>query len=109
MSVSRSIDLHGCTVPEAMRQFVDFYNDCVRSGYQGFIEVHPANRDLENGQSSAPGGIAGGVIRLGLFLRRASCGIAGRLGVEGGDTGKHDGGTVREFGDEGELAAHGFD
>ena len=39
MSVSRSIDLHGCTVSEAMRQFIDFYNDCIRSGYQGVIEV----------------------------------------------------------------------
>lgn len=39
MTVSRSIDLHGCTVPEAMRQFTNFYNDCVRCGFQGFIEV----------------------------------------------------------------------
>jgi hypothetical protein len=39
MGVSLSIDLHGCSVPEAMRQFVDFYNDCIRNGNQGFIEV----------------------------------------------------------------------
>jgi hypothetical protein len=39
MTGSRSIDLHGCNRAEAIRQFVDFYNDQVRSGYQGFIEV----------------------------------------------------------------------
>lgn len=39
MSDSRSIDLHGCTVHEAMEQFVDFYNSSVRSGYRGCIEV----------------------------------------------------------------------
>ena len=39
MSKSRSIDLHGCTVHEAMAQFVDFYNRCVRSGFRGCIEV----------------------------------------------------------------------
>ena len=50
MSVSRSIDLHGCTVPEAMRQFIDFYNCSVRSGHQGFIEV------IHGYGSSGPGG-----------------------------------------------------
>lgn len=50
MNVSRSIDLHGCTVPEAMQQFIDFYNDCIRSGYQGVIEV------IHGYGSRAPGG-----------------------------------------------------
>jgi hypothetical protein len=39
MTESRSIDLHGCTVHEAIAQFVDFYNNCVRGGYRGCIEV----------------------------------------------------------------------
>jgi DNA-nicking Smr family endonuclease len=39
MNNSRSINLHGCTVPEAISQFTDFYNDCVRSGYHGYIDV----------------------------------------------------------------------
>ena len=39
MSESRSIDLHGCTVAEAIAKFVDFYNSSVRSGYRGCIEV----------------------------------------------------------------------
>ena len=39
MIVSRSVDLHGCKVAEAIRKFVDFYNGCVRSGYAGRIEV----------------------------------------------------------------------
>ena len=39
MNPSRSIDLHNCTVPEAIREFVRFYNGCVRSGYRGRIEV----------------------------------------------------------------------
>jgi len=39
MSETRSIDLHAHTVPQAMREFVRFYNDCVRGGYQGRIEV----------------------------------------------------------------------
>jgi DNA-nicking Smr family endonuclease len=36
---SRSIDLHNFTVAEALREFVRFYNACVRSGYRGRIEV----------------------------------------------------------------------
>jgi hypothetical protein len=36
---SRSIDLHNCTVAEAIREFVCFYNACVRSGYHGRLEV----------------------------------------------------------------------
>jgi len=36
---SRSVDLHNCTVPEAIREFVRFYNSCVRSGYRGRVEV----------------------------------------------------------------------
>ena len=36
---SRSIDLHNCTVPEAILEFVRFYNSCVRSGYRGRVEV----------------------------------------------------------------------
>jgi DNA-nicking Smr family endonuclease len=36
---SRSIDLHNFTVPEALREFVRFYNACVRSGYRGRVEV----------------------------------------------------------------------
>lgn len=36
---SRSIDLHNRTVPEAIREFVGFYNSCVSSGYRGRIEV----------------------------------------------------------------------
>jgi hypothetical protein len=39
MTESRSIDLHHRTVPEAIREFVHFYNDCVRSNYLGRIEV----------------------------------------------------------------------
>jgi hypothetical protein len=39
MNTSQSIDLHNCTVPEAIREFVRFYNACVRSGYRGRIEV----------------------------------------------------------------------
>ena len=39
MNPSRSIDLHNFTVQEAMREFVRFYNACVRSGYRGRIEV----------------------------------------------------------------------
>jgi hypothetical protein len=39
MNSSRSIDLHDCTVPEAIREFVSFYNSCVRSGYRGRVEV----------------------------------------------------------------------
>jgi hypothetical protein len=39
MNVSRSIDLHDCTVQEAISKFLDFYNTCVRSGYRGRIEV----------------------------------------------------------------------
>ena len=39
MTDSRSIDLHKFTVPEALREFVRFYNACVRSGYRGRIEV----------------------------------------------------------------------
>ena len=39
MSESRSIDLHKLTVAEAIREFVRFYNGCVRSGYRGRLEV----------------------------------------------------------------------
>ncbi|MGC9158546.1 MAG: Smr/MutS family protein [Terracidiphilus sp.] len=39
MRESRSIDLHNHTVPEALGEFARFYNDCVRSGYRGRIEV----------------------------------------------------------------------
>jgi DNA-nicking Smr family endonuclease len=39
MSESRSIDLHNYTVAEAIREFVRFYNACVRSRYRGRIEV----------------------------------------------------------------------
>jgi hypothetical protein len=39
MTQSRSIDLHNCTVPEAIRAFVHFYNACVSSGYHGRIEI----------------------------------------------------------------------
>jgi len=39
MRESRSIDLHNRTVAEAIREFVRFYNDCVRGGYTGRIEV----------------------------------------------------------------------
>jgi hypothetical protein len=39
MSENRSIDLHNFTVAEAMREFVRFYNSCVRSGYRGRLEV----------------------------------------------------------------------
>src|ERR1035437_10621946 len=39
MSESRSIDLHDFTVAEALREFVRFYNACVKSGYRGRIEV----------------------------------------------------------------------
>jgi len=39
MSKSRSIDLHNFTVAEALREFVRFYNNCVRNGYHGRLEV----------------------------------------------------------------------
>jgi DNA-nicking Smr family endonuclease len=39
MSETRSIDLHNFTVAEALREFVRFYNNCVRSGYRGRLEV----------------------------------------------------------------------
>jgi dsDNA-specific endonuclease/ATPase MutS2 len=39
MSESRSIDLHNFTVAEALREFVRFYNACVKSGYRGRLEV----------------------------------------------------------------------
>lgn len=39
MTESRAIDLHHRTVPEAVREFVRFYNGCVRSHYLGRIEV----------------------------------------------------------------------
>jgi dsDNA-specific endonuclease/ATPase MutS2 len=39
MSESRSIDLHERTVAGAIREFVRFYNSCVRSGYRGRLEV----------------------------------------------------------------------
>jgi hypothetical protein len=39
MTETQSIDLHERTVPEAIREFVRFYNDCVKGGYRGRIEV----------------------------------------------------------------------
>jgi len=39
MSENRSIDLHKCTVAEAIREFVRFYNSCVKSGYHGRVEI----------------------------------------------------------------------
>jgi len=39
MTQSRSIDLHNCTVPEAIREFVRFYNASVRGGYHGRMEI----------------------------------------------------------------------
>ncbi len=39
MHTSHSIDLHNCTVSEAMHRFVCFYNSCVHAGYRGRIEV----------------------------------------------------------------------
>ena len=39
MEERRSIDLHGLTVREALGRFVWFYNDCVRRGVKGPIEV----------------------------------------------------------------------
>jgi Smr domain len=36
---SRTLDLHGFGASEALAQFVEFYNGCVRSGYRGAIEV----------------------------------------------------------------------
>ena len=39
MSETRSIDLHNFTVAEAIREFVRFYNSCVRSGYRERLEV----------------------------------------------------------------------
>jgi dsDNA-specific endonuclease/ATPase MutS2 len=39
MSESRSINLHNLTVAEAIREFVRFYNACVRSGYRGRLEI----------------------------------------------------------------------
>jgi dsDNA-specific endonuclease/ATPase MutS2 len=61
MSETRSIDLHNFTVAEALREFVRFYNHCVRSGYRGRLEVI-------HGYGSTGGG---GVIReeLRRFLK----------------------------------------
>jgi dsDNA-specific endonuclease/ATPase MutS2 len=53
MSETRSIDLHNFTVAEALREFVRFYNNCVRGGYRGRLEV-------VHGYGSTGGG---GVIR----------------------------------------------
>jgi dsDNA-specific endonuclease/ATPase MutS2 len=53
MSESRSINLHNFTVAEAIREFVRFYNSCVRSGYRGRLEII-------HGYGSSGGG---GVIR----------------------------------------------
>jgi hypothetical protein len=39
MTESRSIDLHQRTVPEAMQEFIRFYNDCLKTNYRGRIEV----------------------------------------------------------------------
>jgi dsDNA-specific endonuclease/ATPase MutS2 len=39
LNASRSIDLHNLTVTEAIKEFVRFYNSCVKSGYRGRIEV----------------------------------------------------------------------
>lgn len=36
---TKSIDLHNCTVAQAIHEFVRFYNACVRSGYRGRIEI----------------------------------------------------------------------
>jgi hypothetical protein len=68
MSGSRSIDLHGHTVPEAMRAFVRFYNNAVRGGYQGRIEI-------VHGYGSTGGG---GVIRQ--HLRTYLAANAGKFG-----------------------------
>ncbi|MBN1922513.1 MAG: Smr/MutS family protein [Anaerolineae bacterium] len=37
--MSRTIDLHGLIVDEAMLEFIQFYNQCLESGYRGRIEV----------------------------------------------------------------------
>ena len=37
--MTRQIDLHGRSLMEAMSAFVTFYNDRLRSGYRGRIEV----------------------------------------------------------------------
>jgi dsDNA-specific endonuclease/ATPase MutS2 len=70
MSESRSIDLHNFTVAEALREFVRFYNNCVRSGYRGRLEVI-------HGYGSTGGG---GVIReeLRKYLK-AHAGIFGEF------------------------------
>jgi hypothetical protein len=39
MTESRSVDLHHRTVAEALREFIRFYNDCLRGNYRGRIEV----------------------------------------------------------------------
>jgi hypothetical protein len=39
MTESRALDLHHRTVPEALQEFVRFYNDCIRENYRGRIEV----------------------------------------------------------------------
>ncbi|MGD0830144.1 MAG: Smr/MutS family protein [Terracidiphilus sp.] len=39
MPETRSIDLHTRTVSEAIREFVRFYNSCVRAGFHGRLEV----------------------------------------------------------------------
>jgi len=44
-----SIDLHGLRVVDALRRFVWFYNDCVRRGVKGPIEVVHGYRSASEG------------------------------------------------------------
>lgn len=68
MNGSRSIDLHGHTVAQAMKAFVRYYNDSVRGGYSGRIEI-------VHGYGSTGGG---GVIRQ--HLRTYLAAHAGKFG-----------------------------
>jgi dsDNA-specific endonuclease/ATPase MutS2 len=79
--MTRQIDVHGRSVLEAMRAFVAFYNDCLRSGYRGGIEV------IHGYGSSGAGGVilqelrnylAANAGRLESFIQGES---VGNLGV----------------------------
>jgi DNA-nicking Smr family endonuclease len=89
MNESRSIDLHRFTAAEALREFVRFYNHCVRSGYRGRIEV------IHGYGSSGTGGVirehlrqylAGHVETFGEFLPGESLRNPGVTIVYAGDT-----------------------
>ncbi len=63
--MTRSIDLHGLTVEEAIRKFVTSYNALFESGYRGRIEV------IHGYGSSGEGGVIRRRLRSFLAANRA--------------------------------------